>query len=638
MAIHTLLPAEPRSAGQARRFVGAALHQLGYERHSDTTELLVSELVTNAVLHCRSAVGVRISAGASVVRVEVSDGSTVLPSPRSFSADAATGRGLELVEVLSSRWGVEPRPYGKVVWFELGETAEGPVGEATAADPTAPASDDRDVAAEGQAEGAAADEGRVGIRLLGVPVALYRAMQQHDEALLREHTLLTLGASAGGASTGTVAQVVIEQLDAGLRAADDAGEESADLVGMVRAADAEASGLLLAVLEEADELARSGQLLTPPTLPEVGGCRRWWLGEVITQSGGGPPTPWPAFIVDQPQDAPAEPDISYRSLLDQLSDAVVVGDDRNRITHVNPAAASLLGWSAADLIGRRLTVIVPPRLRDAHISGYTRYLVTGTPQLIGHPVQVPALRRDGTEITVELLLSVILDNHGRRGFVGSLRALAQRDETAGQRLLERGFAAVEEVAVALSSPGVPRTLDELSSSAADTLARALAWPFVAVWSIDEEGQRLRCSHIGEGADDYPAFVAMTRQQRLSRGAGLPGRVWQSGRPVWIPDVAADANFPRAAAALQHGLRSALAFPIKASSSGQPLAVVELLNGELMDVPSELLTVLHTVGVLVGAAAQPDRGSDSPPTATGRPSGTPRSGSGSGAPRVPPADR
>jgi len=203
---------------------------------------------------------------------------------------------------------------------------------------------------------------------------------------------------------------------------------------------------------------------------------------------------------------------------------------------------------------------------------------------------------------------VILDDNGRRGFVGSLRALAARDETAGQRLLERGFAALEEVAVALSSPSVPRALDERASGAADMLGRALAWPFVAVWSIAEDGQRLRCSYIGEGADDYPAFVAMTRKQRLTSGVGLPGRVWRSGRPAWIPDVAADANFPRAAAALQHGLRSALAFPVKASSSGQPLAVVELLSDELVDVPAALLTVLHTIGVLVGADAQPVPGS------------------------------
>ncbi|CAN5625538.1 hypothetical protein BH24ACT14_BH24ACT14_20010 [soil metagenome] len=621
MAIHTLLPAEPRSAGQARRFVGTALHQFGQERYSDTTELLVSELVTNAVLHSRSAVGVRISAGGSVVRVEVSDGSTMLPAPRGFSADAATGRGLELVEVLSSRWGVEPRQDGKTVWFELGE------------EPTA-APDDRDGPVEPRS--GFAGEGRVGVHLLGVPITLYRAMQQHDEALLREHTLLTLGASAATATaTGTVAQVVIERLDAGLRAADAAGEESADLVGTVGAEDGAASARLLAVLQEADELARVGQLLTPPTLPEVRGCRRWWLEEVVAQTQGGAPTAWAAFIVDQPDDAPWEPDVSYRHVLDQLSDAIVVGDDRNRITHVNPAAAQLLGWSAADLTGRRLTAIVPPRLRDAHIFGYTRYLVTGTPQLIGRPVKVPALRRDGIEVTVELLLSVFVDDDGNRGFVGSLRELAQRDETAGQRLVDRGLAAVEDVVATLFSPGSPRAVDKLAERAADTLARALGWPFAAVWSIDEDGRRLRCSSLSDGAANYPALAAMTRQQRLSRGAGLPGRVWQSGLPAWIPDVTADANFSRAAAALQSGLRSGLAFPVKASSSGQPVAVVELLSDELIDVPSELLTVLHTIGVLVGAAAHP--GSGQPPTGADHPDGTPRSGSGSGAAQGPPAD-
>ncbi len=626
VAIQTLLPAEPRSAGQARRFVGAALHQLGQERHSDTTELLVSELVTNAVLHSQSAVGVRISAGASVVRVEVSDGSTLLPTPRSFSPDAATGRGLELVEVLSSRWGVESRPDGKVVWFELGDFSTA-------------APSDRDGPVEPPSEDGSAGEGRITVGLLGVPVTLYRAMQQHDEALLREHTLLTLGASAATAtSTGIVAQVILERLDAGLQAADAAGEESADLVGTVGAEDGPASARLLAVLEEADELARTGQLLTPPTLPEVRGCRHWWLGEVMAQTQGRAPTAWAEFTVDHPDDTPAKPDVSYRHVLDQLSDAIVVGDDRNRITHVNPAAAQLLGWSAADLTGRRLTAIVPARLRDAHISGYTRYLVTGTPQLIGRPVKVPALRRDDTEVTVELLLSVFVDDEGNRGFVGSLRELAQRDETAGQRLVDRGLAAVAEVVGTLFPPGPPRAVDELTERAADTLVRALGWPFAATWSIDEDGQRLRCSSVGRGAGDYPAFVAMTRQQRLSLGAGLPGRVWQSGLPDWVPDVTADANFSRAASALQSGLRSALAFPVKASPSGQTVAVVELLSHELIDVPPELLTVLRTIGVLVGAAAQPGPDNGPPPTAADRPAGTPRSGSGPGASQVPPADR
>lgn len=335
--------------------------------------------------------------------------------------------------------------------------------------------------------------------------------------------------------------------------------------------------------------------------------------------------------MDRPDHAPVEPDVSSGRLIDQLGDAIVVGDDRNRITHVNPAAARLLGWSVAELTGRRLTTIVPQRLREAHISGYTRYLVTGTPQLIGRPVKVPALRRDGTEVAVELLLSVFVDDNGRRGFVGSLRELAHRDETDTQRLLDRGLAAVEQIAASLPAPGGSQALDELAGRAGGTLARALGWPFAAAWTIDDDTQRLRCAHIGEGAGRYPAFVAMTRQQRLVFGAGLPGRVWQSGRPAWIPDVTADANFPRAAAALRHGLRSALAFPVKASPSGQPLAVVELLADELVELPSGLLTVLRTIGVLLGSAAEPASGPVAP-IAGGRPGGTPRSGSGRGAPR------
>ena len=49
--------------------------------------------------------------------------------------------------------------------------------------------------------------------------------------------------------------------------------------------------------------------------------------------------------------------------------------------------------------------------------------------------------------------------------------------------------------------------------------------------------------------------------RLDRGAGLPGRVWASGAPVWIEDVSTASNFPRVGAAVKDGLRSAVAFPV-----------------------------------------------------------------------------
>jgi anti-sigma regulatory factor (Ser/Thr protein kinase) len=80
-------------------------------------ELLVSELVTNAVLHARSEVELRLSNSADAVRVDVVDASTRPPVLRTRDDAAMTGRGLALVAELSAQWGVEETEGGKSVWF-----------------------------------------------------------------------------------------------------------------------------------------------------------------------------------------------------------------------------------------------------------------------------------------------------------------------------------------------------------------------------------------------------------------------------------------------------------------------------------------------------------------------------------------
>jgi anti-sigma regulatory factor (Ser/Thr protein kinase) len=87
----------------------------------DTAELLTSELVTNALLHAGTDLTVHVlSAGSgSVVRVAVDDGSAVAPALRDPDAGALGGRGLPLVASLATRWGWEPLPVGKRVWFEV---------------------------------------------------------------------------------------------------------------------------------------------------------------------------------------------------------------------------------------------------------------------------------------------------------------------------------------------------------------------------------------------------------------------------------------------------------------------------------------------------------------------------------------
>ncbi|MEU3409879.1 ATP-binding protein [Streptomyces sp. NPDC006658] len=121
---------DPAEVGRARRWARSRLAGSGItaeEPLAETLILLVSELVTNAVVHTGRPAVLRLclpcaAAGggaADPVRVEVADTSNRAPQPRCADDDATGGRGLALVECLADRWGWSPEGAGKSIWCEL---------------------------------------------------------------------------------------------------------------------------------------------------------------------------------------------------------------------------------------------------------------------------------------------------------------------------------------------------------------------------------------------------------------------------------------------------------------------------------------------------------------------------------------
>jgi len=101
---------------QAREFVASWASR----SFSDDLALLVTELVTNAVVHGAAPISVEFCLQETgSVRVEVSDGSSILPTMRVLDGDSPSGRGLCLVDALAADWGAHSMAHGKVVWFEL---------------------------------------------------------------------------------------------------------------------------------------------------------------------------------------------------------------------------------------------------------------------------------------------------------------------------------------------------------------------------------------------------------------------------------------------------------------------------------------------------------------------------------------
>ncbi|MCU1678056.1 MAG: putative sensor protein [Frankiales bacterium] len=440
------LPADPTSARAARRFVRDVLVECGRAEWTDRAELAVSELVTNAIVHAHTALTLAVIVSAQDVTVAVRDHSPLLPAQRYWGETATTGRGLSLVASLSVTYGVDAEADGKTVWFRLDDTLSEDAYDAyDTYDATAAVGHDSwDIAGllqELEGTGAAP------VVLPHLPVLLWLSAQQHQEAVLRELFLMQaesnpetvhLGLAAAGRALASLSAAV----DRGVA---DAIASGAQLFGLPSAhpsplpavpatvdapvavtVDGHADfSALQDALDAGWRLGAADRMLIRPALPEIVALRDWACEQVLAQVNGVPATPWSG--VDHPRfvdpasarDTAPAPDWDD-SIVRETDKAVVAADDNNRLVAVSAAAAALLGWTAGELTGRRVVTIVPERLREAHVAGFTRHLTTGEAHVIGVPLTLPVLRRDGTEVICRLLVERAAAGTGRAVYLAWL--------------------------------------------------------------------------------------------------------------------------------------------------------------------------------------------------------------------------
>jgi PAS domain S-box-containing protein len=142
------------------------------------------------------------------------------------------------------------------------------------------------------------------------------------------------------------------------------------------------------------------------------------------------------------------------------------------------------------------------------------------------------------------------------------------------------------------------TLGEAAVHVLQALCEALGWDHGALWNVDADSGLLRCVecwHVPTLALDE--FEAASRGMTLPKEVGLPGRVWARGEASWVPDVVADANFPRALVAAKEGLHGAFAVPLLIR--GGVVGVMEFFSREIREPDAELLQMLARVGAQVG---------------------------------------
>jgi serine phosphatase RsbU (regulator of sigma subunit) len=191
-------------------------------------------------------------------------------------------------------------------------------------------------------------------------------------------------------------------------------------------------------------------------------------------------------------------------------------------------------------------------------------------------------RQDWLEAEAELALEAAMSGQLSEARERIVSLFAEQQE-AERRLVAMG--AVSSILAVSETPtdAIPKLVQ--------AIGQCFDWDVGAVWMLDRDANLLRCVEFWHSPQvEVPAFERDTRLRSFSPGVGMPGRVWISESIVWIPDVTAEADFPRASIAAQEGLRGAIAFPIL--NGVEFISVLEFFSREVRQ-PDEQLTEMMT---------------------------------------------
>ena len=279
------------------------------------------------------------------------------------------------------------------------------------------------------------------------------------------------------------------------------------------------------------------------------------------------------------ENALQESEERFRQLSDAAFEAIIL-HDQGTILEVNQSFCRMYGYERAEVIGKSVLDLALPEFREPLLQK-VRAGDTGS-------YEGPALRKDGTIFRAELAGKPI-HYQGR-----VVRVAAIRDITE-QKRNERRQATQYAVTRVLAESA---TLAEATPQLLQVICESLRWKMGEFWRVCDSTNLLRCVETWHvPALDATSFIEASRQTELAPGAGLPGRVWQSGQPAWIPDVMTDPRFARAAIAAKVGLRGAVAFPILLGN--HTLGVMLFFSRRAPEVDEDLLKIMSAIGSQIG---------------------------------------
>ena len=277
-------------------------------------------------------------------------------------------------------------------------------------------------------------------------------------------------------------------------------------------------------------------------------------------------------------------------IIDTSPSAVISADEQGFITGWSKKAEAVFGWSHDEAVGRKLSgTVIPTRYTEAHERGLARFAQTGESRIVGRTVELSAIHKDGHEFPIELSVSATARIGNQLQLVAFVTDITERK--LAEKLRNTQFAVTRPLASAATwAEAAPQILQGICEN--------LGWSLGEIWAVDREANVLRWEYgWHKSGRDLAAFETVSRQLTFARGVGLLGRVWATGRPSSIQNVASDGDSPRAAAAARAGLRGKFCFAI--TNGRKVTGVIALFSGQPQVPDRATLRVMADVGSQIG---------------------------------------
>ena len=282
-----------------------------------------------------------------------------------------------------------------------------------------------------------------------------------------------------------------------------------------------------------------------------------------------------------------------RVISSAAQDAVIMMDDRGRIAFWNDAGQRIFGYTRSEAQGKKLHELIVPRQHRAEFEEkFIDFRSTGQGPAIGKTLELAGMRKDGTEIVIEASISGV-NISGKWHAICIVRDITERKRA--QQMLDLEYA-------------VARCLDG-SDNASDALRAALRaicqiqnWDCGRFLRVDDAVGVLRLVEFWSVPNAaIQGFLAASKDFTYGPGAGISGKVWQSGQPLWIADITKDARALSAIFKAESGIRGAFSIPVKAE--GRTVGVLAFNSHEIQEPDPQLLATMRAIGSQVGGFLQ-----------------------------------